>query len=152
MSTEKFRLDALLKLRKKEANLQQGKLNACIRRLEEQRQEMDRTNQEYNAVVTVLREEDQIGATLSELMVHRRYLERMRDLAKQQGELADSLAADLEQVRGHVIEAIQRCRAVEKLKERFVDRESERAERSEQRFVDAETSARFAAVIQAESA
>jgi flagellar export protein FliJ len=152
MSTEKFRLDALLKLRKKEANLQQGKLNACIRRLEEQRQEMDRTNQEYNAVVTVLREEDQIGATLSELMVHRRYLERMRDLAKQQGELADSLAADLEQVRDHVIEAIQRCRAVEKLKERFVDRESERAERSEQRFVDAETSARFAAVIQAESA
>lgn len=152
MSTEKFRLDALLKLRKKEANLQQEKLNACIRRLEEQRQEMDRTNQEYNAVVTVLREEDQIGATLSELMVHRRYLERMRDLAKQQGELADSLAADLEQVRGHVIEAIQRCRAVEKLKERFVDRESERAERSEQRFVDAETSARFAAVIQAESA
>jgi flagellar export protein FliJ len=152
MSTEKFRLDALLKLRKKEANLQQGKLNACIRRLEEHRQEMDRTNQEYNAVVTVLREEDQIGATLSELMVHRRYLERMRDLAKQQGELADSLAADLEQVRGHVIEAIQRCRAVEKLKERFVDRESERAERSEQRFVDAETSARFAAVIQAESA
>jgi flagellar export protein FliJ len=152
MSTEKFRLDALLKLRKKEANLQQGKLNACIRRLEEQRQEMDRTNQEYNAVVTVLREEDQIGATLSELMVHRRYLERMRDLAKQQGELADSLAADLEQVRDHVIEAIQRCRAVEKLKERFVDRESERAERSEQRFVDAETSARIAAVIQAESA
>jgi len=152
MSTEKFRLDALLKLRKKEANLQQEKLNACIRRLEEQRQEMDRTNQEYNAVVTVLREEDQIGATLSELMVHRRYLERMRDLAKQQGELADSLAADLEQVRGHVIEAIQRCRAVEKLKERFVDRESERAERSEQRFVDAETSARIAAVIQAESA
>ena len=152
MSTEKFRLDALLKLRKKEANLQQEKLNACIRRLEEQRQEMDRTNQEYNAVVTLLREEDQIGATLSELMVHRRYLERMRDLAKQQGELADSLAADLEQVRGHVIEAIQRCRAVEKLKERFVDRESERAERSEQRFVDAETSARFAAVIQAESA
>jgi flagellar export protein FliJ len=152
MSTEKFRLDALLKLRKKEANLQQEKLNACIRRLEEQRQEMDRTNQEYNAVVTVLREEDQIGAILSELMVHRRYLERMRDLAKQQGELADSLAADLEQVRGHVIEAIQRCRAVEKLKERFVDRESERAERSEQRFVDAETSARFAAVIQAESA
>lgn len=152
MSTEKFRLDALLKLRKKEANLQQGKLNACIRRLEEQRQEMDRTNQEYNAVVTVLREEDQIGATLSELMVHRRYLERMRDLAKQQGELADSLAADLEQVRDHVIEAIQRCRAVEKLKERFVERESERAERSEQRFVDAETSARIAAVIQAESA
>ena len=152
MSTEKFRLDALLKLRKKEANLQQGKLNACIRRLEEQRQEMDRTNQEYNAVVTLLRKEDQIGAILSELMVHRRYLERMRDLAKQQGELADSLAADLEQVRGHVIEAIQRCRAVEKLKERFVDRESERAERSEQRFVDAETSARFAAVIQAESA
>jgi flagellar export protein FliJ len=152
MSTEKFRLDALLKLRKKEANLQQEKLNACIRRLEEQRQEMDRTNQEYNAVVTVLREEDQIGATLSELMVHRRYLERMRDLAKQQGELADSLAADLEQVRDHVIEAIQRCRAVEKLKERFVDRESERAERSEQRFVDAETSARIAAVIQAESA
>jgi len=152
MSTEKFRLDALLKLRKKEANLQQEKLNACIRRLEEQRQEMDRTNQEYNAVVTVLREEDQIGATLSELMVHRRYLERMRDLAKQQGELADSLAADLEQVRGHVIEAIQRCRAVEKLKERFVDRESERAERSEQRFVDAETSARIASVIQAESA
>jgi len=152
MSTEKFRLDALLKFRKKEANLQQEKLNACIRRLEEQRQEMDRTNQEYNAVVTVLREEDQIGATLSELMVHRRYLERMRDLAKQQGELADSLAADLEQVRDHVIEAIQRCRAVEKLKERFVDRESERAERSEQRFVDAETSARFAAVIQAESA
>jgi flagellar export protein FliJ len=152
MSTEKFRLDALLKLRKKEANLQQEKLNACIRRLEEQRQEMDRTNQEYNAVVTLLRKEDQIGATLSELMVHRRYLERMRDLAKQQGELADSLAADLEQVRGHVIEAIQRCRAVEKLKERFVDRESERAERSEQRFVDAETSARFAAVIQAESA
>lgn len=152
MSTEKFRLDALLKLRKKEANLQQEKMNACIRRLEEQRQEMDRTNQEYNAVVTVLREEDQIGATLSELMVHRRYLERMRDLAKQQGELADSLAADLEQVRGHVIEAIQRCRAVEKLKERFVDRESERAERSEQRFVDAETSARIASVIQAESA
>jgi flagellar export protein FliJ len=152
MSTEKFRLDALLKLRKKEANLQQEKLNACIRRLEEQRQEMDRTNQEYNAVVTLLRKEDQIGATLSELMVHRRYLERMRDLAKQQGELADSLAADLEQVRGHVIEAIQRCRAVEKLKERFVDRESERAERSEQRFVDAETSARIAAVIQAESA
>ena len=152
MSTEKFRLDALLKLRKKEANLQQEKLNACIRRLEEQRQEMDRTNQEYNAVVTLLRKEDQIGAILSELMVHRRYLERMRDLAKQQGELADSLAADLEQVRGHVIEAIQRCRAVEKLKERFVDRESERAERSEQRFVDAETSARFAAVIQAESA
>ena len=152
MSTEKFRLDALLKLRKKEANLQQEKLNACIRRLEEQRQEMDRTNQEYNAVVTVLREEDQIGATLSELMVHRRYLERMRDLAKQQGELADSLAADLEQVRGHVIEAIQRCRAVEKLKERFVDRESERAERSEQRFADAETSARIASVIQAESA
>lgn len=152
MSTDEFRLDGLLKLRKKEANLQQEKLNACIRRLEEQRQEMDRTNQEYNAVVTVLREEDQIGATLSELMVHRRYLERMRDLAKQQGELADSLAADLEQVRGHVIEAIQRCRAVEKLKERFVDRESERAERSEQRFVDAETSARFAAVIQAESA
>ncbi len=152
MSTEKFRLDALLKLRKKEANLQQGKLNACIRRLEEQRQEMDRTNQEYNAVVTLLREEDQIGATLSELMVHRRYLERMRDLAKQQGELSDSLAADLEQVRGHVIEAIQRCRAVEKLKERFVERESERAERSEQRFVDAETSARIAAVIQAESA
>jgi flagellar export protein FliJ len=152
MSTEKFRLDALLKLRKKEANLQQGKLNACIRRLEEQRQEMDRTNQEYNAVVTVLREEDQIGAILSELMVHRRYLERMRDLAKQQGELADSLAADLEQVRGHVIEAIQRSRAVEKLKERFVERESERAERSEQRFVDAETSARIAAVIQAESA
>ena len=152
MSTEKFRLDALLKLRKKEANLQQDKLNACIRRLEEQRQEMDRTSQEYNAVVTLLREEDQIGATLSELMVHRRYLERMRDLAKQQGELADSLAADLEQVRGHVIEAIQRCRAVEKLKERFVDRESERAERSEQRFVDAETSARIAAVIQAESA
>jgi flagellar export protein FliJ len=152
MSTEKFRLDALLKLRKKEANLQQEKLNACIRRLEEQRQEMDRTNQEYNAVVTVLREEDQIGATLSELMVHRRYLERMRDLAKQQGELADSLAADLEQVRDHVIEAIQRCRAVEKLKERFVDRESERAERSEQRFVDAETSARIASVIQAESA
>ncbi len=152
MSTEKFRLDALLKLRKKEANLQQDKLNACIRRLEEQRQEMDRTNQEYNAVVTLLRKEDQIGATLSELMVHRRYLERMRDLAKQQGELADSLAADLEQVRGHVIEAIQRCRAVEKLKERFVDRESERAERSEQRFVDAETSARIAAVIQAESA
>ncbi|MGE4612898.1 MAG: flagellar FliJ family protein, partial [Planctomycetota bacterium] len=141
MSTEKFRLDALLKLRKKEANLQQEKLNACIRRLEEQRQEMDRTNQEYNAVVTVLREEDQIGAILSELMVHRRYLERMRDLAKQQGELADSLAADLEQVRGHVIEAIQRSRAVEKLKERFVERESERAERSEQRFVDAETSA-----------
>lgn len=152
MSTEKFRLDALLKLRKKEANLQQEKLNACIRRLEEQRQEMDRTNQEYNAVVTLLRKEDQIGATLSELMVHRRYLERMRDLAKQQGELADSLAADLEQVRGHVIEAIQRCRAVEKLKERFVDRESERAERSEQRFVDAETSDRIAAVIQAESA
>ncbi|HIO65223.1 MAG TPA: hypothetical protein EYN40_00895 [Planctomycetes bacterium] len=152
MSTEKFRLDALLKLRKKEANLQQDKLNACIRRLEEQRQEMDRTNQEYNAVVTLLRKEDQIGATLSELMVHRRYLERMRDLAKQQGELADSLAADLEQVRGHVIEAIQRCRAVEKLKERFVDRESERAERSEQRFVDAETSDRIAAVIQAESA
>ena len=152
MSTEKFRLDALLKLRKKEANLQQDKLNACIRRLEEQRQEMDRTNQEYNAVVTLLRKEDQIGATLSELMVHRRYLERMRDLAKQQGELADSLPADLEQVRGHVIEAIQRCRAVEKLKERFVDRESERAERSEQRFVDAETSARIAAVIQAESA
>ncbi|MGE4613142.1 MAG: flagellar export protein FliJ [Planctomycetota bacterium] len=152
MSTEQFRLDALLKLRKKEANLQQGKLNACIRRLEEQRQEMDRTNQEYNAVVTVLREEDQIGATLSELMVYRRYLERMRDLAKQQGELADSLAADLEQVRDHVIEAIQRCRAVEKLKERFVDRESERAERSEQRFVDAETSARIASVIQAESA
>jgi len=152
MSTEKFRLDALLKLRKKEANLQQEKLNTCIRRLEEQRQEMDRTNQEYNAVVTLLRKEDQIGATLSELMVHRRYLERMRDLAKQQGELADSLAADLEQVRGHVIEAIQRCRAVEKLKERFVDRESERAERSEQRFVDAETSARIAAVIQAESA
>ncbi len=136
MSTEKFRLDALLKLRKKEANLQQDKLNACIRRLEEQRQEMDRTNQEYNAVVTLLRKEDQIGA----------------DLAKQQGELADSLAADLEQVRGHVIEAIQRCRAVEKLKERFVDRESERAERSEQRFVDAETSDRIAAVIQAESA
>jgi flagellar export protein FliJ len=152
MSTDEFRLDALLKLRKKEANLQQEKLNACIRRLEEQRQEMDRTNQEYNAVVTVLREEDQIGAILSELMVHRRYLERMRDLAKQQGELADSLAADLEQVRGHVIEAIQRSRAVEKLKERFVERESERAERSEQRFVDAETSARFAAVIQAESA
>ena len=152
MSTEKFRLDALLKLRKKEANLQQEKLNTCIRRLEEQRQEMDRTNQEYNAVVTLLRKEDQIGATLSELMVHRRYLERMRDLAKQQGELADSLAADLEQVRGHVIEAIQRCRAVEKLKERFVDRESERAERSEQRFVDAETSDRIAAVIQAESA
>ena len=152
MSTEKFRLDALLKLRKKEANLQQEKLNACIRRLEEQRQEMDRTNQEYNAVVTLLRKEDQIGAILSELMVHRRYLERMRDLAKQQGELADSLAADLEQVRGHVIEAIQRCRAVEKLKERFVERESERAERSEQRFVDAETSARIAAVIQAESA
>jgi len=152
MSTEEFRLDALLKLRKKEANLQQGKMNACIRRLEEQRQEMDRTNQEYNAVVTLLREEDQIGATLSELMVHRRYLERMRDLAKQQRELSDSLAADLEQVRGHVIEAIQRCRAVEKLKERFVERESERAERSEQRFVDAETSARFAAVIQAESA
>ena len=152
MSTEKFRLDALLKLRKKEANLQQEKLNACIRRLEEQRQEMDRTSQEYNAVVTLLREEDQIGATLSELMVHRRYLERMRDLAKQQGELADSLAADLEQVRGHVIEAIQRCRVVEKLKERFVERESERTERSEQRFVDAETSARIAAVIQAESA
>jgi flagellar export protein FliJ len=152
MSTDEFRLDALLKLRKKEANLQQEKLNACIRRLEEQRQEMDRTNQEYNAVVTVLREEDQIGAILSELMVHRRYLERMRDLAKQQGELADSLAADLEQVRGHVIEAIQRSRAVEKLKERFVERESERAERSEQRFVDAETSARIAAVIQAESA
>ena len=152
MSTEKFRLDALLKLRKKEANLQQEKLNACIRRLEEQRQEMDRTNQEYNAVVTLLRKEDQIGATLSELMVHRRYLERMRDLAKQQGELADSLAADLEQVRGHVIEAIQRCRAVEKLKERFVERESERTERSEQRFVDAETSARIAAGIQAESA
>ena len=152
MSTEKFRLDALLKLRKKEANLQQGKMNACIRRLEEQRQEMDRTNQEYNAVVTLLREEDQIGATLSELMVHRRYLERMRDLAKQQGELSDSLAADLEQVRGHVIEAIQRSRVVEKLKERFVERESELAERSEQRFVDAETSARFAAVIQAESA
>jgi flagellar export protein FliJ len=152
MSTEDFRLDALLKLRKKEANLQQGKMNACIRRLEEQRQEMDRTNQEYNAVVTVLREEDQIGAILSELMVHRRYLERMRDLAKQQGELSDALAADLEQVRGHVIEAIQRCRAVEKLKERFVERESERAERSEQRFVDAETSARIAAVIQAESA
>ena len=152
MSTEKFRLDALLKLRKKEANLQQEKLNTCIRRLEEQRQEMDRTNQEYNAVVTLLRKEDQIGATLSELMVHRRYLERMRDLAKQQGELADSLAADLEQVRGHVIEAIQRCRAVEKLKERFVERESERTERSEQRFVDAETSARIAAGIQAESA
>ena len=152
MSTDDFRLDALLRLRKKEANLQQEKLNACIRRLEEQRQEMDRTSQEYNAVVTLLREEDQIGATLSELMVHRRYLERMRDLAKQQGELADSLAADLEQVRGHVIEAIQRCRAVEKLKERFVDRESERAERSEQRFVDAETSDRIAAVIQAESA
>jgi len=152
MSTDDFRLDALLRLRKKEANLQQEKLNACIRRLEEQRQEMDRTSQEYNAVVTLLREEDQIGATLSELMVHRRYLERMRDLAKQQGELADSLAADLEQVRGHVIEAIQRCRVVEKLKERFVERESERTERSEQRFVDAETSARIAAGIQAESA
>ncbi len=152
MSAEEFRLDALLRLRKQEANLQQEKLNACIRRLEEQRQEMDRTNDEYHSVVTALRQEDQAGATLSELMVHRRYLERMRDLAKEQGQLADSLAADLDQVRGHVVEAIQRCRVVEKLKERFEDRESERVDRSEQRLVDAETSARIAAGIQAESA
>ena len=152
MSAEEFRLDALLRLRKQEANLQQEKLNACIRRLEEQRQEMDRTNDEYHSVVTALRQEDQAGATLSELMVHRRYLERMRDLAKEQGQLADSMAADLDQVRGHVVEAIQRCRVVEKLKERFEDRESERVDRSEQRLVDAETSARIAAGIQAESA
>ncbi len=152
MSTDDFRLDALLRLRKKEAQLQQEKLTACIQILEEQRQEMGRTNEKYHSVVTALRQEDQAGATLSELMVHRRYLERMRDLAKEQGELAVSLAADLENVRGHVVEAIRQCRVVEKLKERFEERESERVKRSEQRLVDAETSARIAAGIQAESA
>ena len=53
MSAEEFRLDALLRLRKQEANLQQEKLNACIRRLEEQRQEMDRTNDGTNTHGTV---------------------------------------------------------------------------------------------------
>ncbi len=152
MPRGKFRLQALLSLRRQEAEEQLRRVTLCIRELEEQRDRIKETEQEYNSVIGGFRTQEQLGASIADLMIHRRYLDKLRGLLQEQGRIAEAMSQDLDVVRRDVDEALARCRSVEMLKNKHDEAETQRIESSELKLVDDLNMTRFARDVQTDSA
>ena len=152
MARGKFRLQALLCLRKQEAKEQLNRVTLCIGELEEQRERIEQTRDEYNSVIGEFRQVEQLGGSIADLMVHRRYLDKLRGLLQDQGRLAEAMSRDLDVVKRDVEEALSRCRSVEMLKNKHDEAEEQRVELSELKLVDDLNMTRFAREVQTDSA
>jgi sensor domain CHASE-containing protein len=86
------------------------------------------------------------------LLIHRRYLERLREQGKAQTRIAQELSDRLDAVRSEVEQALNRCRIIEQLKARSESLERDRNIRTVQKQLDEQNTTRFAGEIQSDSA
>ncbi|MDE0961004.1 MAG: hypothetical protein OSB09_09510 [Planctomycetota bacterium] len=158
MASNPFRLGTLLRIRKQQVEEHLKQMACCIGRLDQQRKVIGATEEEYQKLVSQLRSltsnegAEMAGATHQDRMVHRRYLERLRDQAKDQDRIAQEMSDHLNLVRAEVEEALNRCRIVEQLKIQSETRERERTTRKVQKQLDEQNTTRFAGEIQSDSA
>ena len=158
MTSNRFRLGSLLRIRQQDADLHLKEMACCVERLENQRQEIKATEGEYQGLVSQLRNSDRStasevsGVTGQELLIHRRYLERLREQAKAQIRIAQEMSDRLETVRSEVEQALNRCRIIEQLKARRESMDRDRKIRKLQKQLDDQNTTRFAGEIQSDSA
>ena len=158
MTSNRFRLGSLLRIRQQDADLHLKKMACCIELLENQRQEIKATEGEYLELVSQLRNSDRStgsevsGVTGQELLIHRRYLERLREQGKAQARIAQEMSDRLDAVRSEVEQALNRCRIIEQLKARSESLERDRNIRTVQKQLDEQNTTRFAGEIQSDSA
>ncbi|MDE0957388.1 MAG: hypothetical protein OSB12_02000 [Planctomycetota bacterium] len=158
MTSNRFRLGSLLRIRQKDADLHLKEMACCIERLENQRQQLKATEGEYRELVSQLRNSDRrtesevSGVTGQELLIHRRYLERLREQAKVQTRVAQEMSDRLATVRSEVEQALNRCRIIEQLKTRSESIERDRKFRKVQKQLDDQNTTRSAGEIQSDSA
>ncbi|HIG04502.1 MAG TPA: hypothetical protein EYQ08_02055 [Planctomycetes bacterium] len=158
MTSNRFRLGSLLRIRQQDADLHLQEMACCIERLENQRQQIKATEGEYRELVSQLRNSDRrtgsevSGVTGQELLVHRRYLERLREQANAQTRIAQEMSDRLDTVRSEVEQALNRCRIIEQLKARRESMERDRNIRTVQKQLDDQNTTRFAGEIQSDSA
>jgi flagellar biosynthesis chaperone FliJ len=151
MSESASRLDALLRLRKSEMDVELSKLYRRVRELHLQQERIRESEIEHHAVIDSIRASDNAGNDIEQLLVHRHYLSRLRDEAKMNAELADQLAEAADEIREQVEVAVNRYRIVENLRDRRREESLERIVKMGERIVDDETTTRFAKRIQSEN-
>ena len=151
MSQTKYHLDSLLRLRKSEMDAELVQLYRCVRDLHVKQERIRETEVEHHAVIHSIRESDQDGNDLGQLIVHRHYLARLRDEAKEHAEIADRLAKAADEVREQVEMAVNRYRIVENLSNRRRTQNRERVTKITERIVEDEITTRFAKRVQIEN-
>ncbi|MGE4602989.1 MAG: hypothetical protein AAEJ65_08800 [Planctomycetota bacterium] len=151
MSESASRLDALLRLRKSEMDVELSKLYRRVRELHLQQERIRESEIEHHAVIDSIRASDNAGNDIEQLLVHRHYLSRLRDEAKMNAELADQLAEAADEIREQVEVAVNRYRIVENLRDRRREESLERIVKMGERIVDDETTTRFAKRIQSKN-
>ena len=151
MSKSASRLDALLRLRKSEMDVELSKLYRRVRELHLQQARIRESEIEHHAVIDSIRASDHAGIDIEQLLVHRHYLSRLRNEAKMNAELADQLAAAADEIREQVEVAVNRYRIVENLQDRRREESLKRIVKMGERIVDDETTTRFAKRIQSKN-
>jgi flagellar biosynthesis chaperone FliJ len=144
-------LEALLRLRKSEMEAELSRLYRRVRDLHAQQERIRQSEVEHHAVIHSIRESDQAGDDIEQLLVHRKYLTRLREEAKKNADLANQLAEAANEVRSQVEVSVNRFRIVEKLRNRRREECLDRIAKMNERIVDDETTTRFAKQIQSEN-
>lgn len=151
MSKPKGRLDSLLRLRKSEMEVELTQLYRCVRELHEQQEKIRESEIEHHTVMHSIRSSGQVGQDLDQMLVHRHYLSRLRDEAKEHAEIADRLAVAADESREQVEIAVNKYRIVETLRNRRRDLNEEKITKAQERKMDDEITSRFANKIQIEN-
>ncbi|MEC9475604.1 MAG: hypothetical protein VX764_01055 [Planctomycetota bacterium] len=151
MSDSWDRLESLLRLRKSEMDVELRQLYLCVRELHIQQEKIRESEIEHHTVMHSVRDTGQTGQDLDQMLIHRHYLSRLRDEAKEQSEIAGRLAIAADEAREQVEIAVNKFRIVETLRNRRKDLNDAMVARFEERKLDDEITSRFAKKIQIEN-
>ena len=125
-----------------------SKLYRRVRDLHAQQELIRQSEVEHHAVIHSIRESDHAGNDIEQLLVHRKYLTRLREEAEKNADLANQLAEAANEIRSQVEVSVNRFRIVEKLRDRRREECLDRIAKMDERIVDDETTTRFANQIQ----
>ena len=138
-----FRLESVLRHRKHLEDNAQKLFSDSSRRWEQARHVLDGKRHSRYQYERERKSKMNADATADELLRYHRYLGRLDSEIEAQRVLVENLAAEREEKRAQLMEALKNRRVIDKLKERFLENEARRGEAQEQKALNEAAIHRF---------
>lgn len=133
---KRFKLESVLNHRRYLEDRAQSLFAESSRRWNEARRGLDGLRQNRSQYAGELKNKIHADATADDLLRYHRFLGRLDSEIKAQKVVVEELAADREDKRSRLMEALKDRKAIEKLKERYLEKEARRDHVQEQKVLN----------------